>query len=144
METQCSQIQNEIDRFIESYIAAVEEHRSKLLQQVNEAKEERLKDIEKHKKEVLKRLNDTNDVVVFVDELLSEGTDVEILSFVKPILKRLEVCGKKERIPDIKVIFSSIFKRVASSKVSLDVFSRVYFYFWCSRCLTAFSFYRKK
>lgn len=103
VETQSTQIQTEIDRFIQSYLTAVEEHRSKLQLQVNQAKEERLQILEKQKKDILKRLNDTNDVVVFVDELLTEGTDVEILSFVKPILRRLEMCSKNERLPELKV-----------------------------------------
>lgn len=104
VESQCNQIQSEIERFIQSYILAVEEHRAKLQHQVEKAKEERLQILEKQKKEVFKRLSDTNDVVSFVDELLSEGTDVEILSFVKPILKRLEMCSKCDsRIPEVRI-----------------------------------------
>lgn len=93
IETHCDTVQAEIERFVRSYVAAVEEHRSRLHKQVEQVRNDKLKKLEKQKREAIRRLKDTNDAVSFVDELLSEGTDVEILSFLKPVIKRLESCS---------------------------------------------------
>lgn len=102
VEIHCDNVQRKIDEFIESYVQAIEQHRKRLQREVNEAKIEKLHRIDQHAIDLHKKLNDIRDLLAFVEELLSEGTDIEILSFVKPILKRLEVCNQKN-IPELKV-----------------------------------------
>lgn len=42
-------------------------------------------------------------MAAFIDELLNEGTDVEVLSFAQPVLKTLETCTALQKTPtDIK------------------------------------------
>lgn len=103
IENQCNQMQSEIEKFIQSYKRAVEEHRKNLHQQVHRTKEEKMHMLDMHRVELQKKINDAKEVVTFVGELLEEGTDVEILSFVKPILKKLEVCNKLDGIQEMRV-----------------------------------------
>lgn len=42
------------------------------------------------------------DVAAFIDELLNEGTDVEVLSFAKPVLKKLESCTE-DKVQELKM-----------------------------------------
>lgn len=44
-------------------------------------------------------MRNARDVVAFIDELLNEGTDVEVLSFAQPVLKKLESCTMADRAP---------------------------------------------
>lgn len=103
IENRCNQVQDEVGKFMGSYIRAVEEHHRRLDDQINQAREEKLQSVELQQMEVQKRLRDVKDVVVFTDELLTEGTDVEVLSFVKPILKKLERYSKLEPLPEIRI-----------------------------------------
>lgn len=41
-------------------------------------------------------MRNAKDVATFIDELLNEGTDVEVLSFAQPVLKKLETCTTLE------------------------------------------------
>lgn len=102
VEFQCGKIQMEIEEFIDKYIRSVEEHRKNLLQQVNQAKSEKLQEIGKRKLALHKRVREARDVAFFLEELLSEGTDVEVMSFLKPVMKKVENCGaKSELVADV-------------------------------------------
>lgn len=49
-------------------------------------------------------MRNARDVAAFIDELLNEGTDVEVLSFAQPVLKKLESCTAVEKVPiDLKM-----------------------------------------
>lgn len=52
-----------------------------------------------------RRVRGARDVAAFVDELLNEGTDVEVLSFARPILGRLDACtteNEEAASPELK------------------------------------------
>ncbi|XP_018336664.1 tripartite motif-containing protein 45-like [Agrilus planipennis] len=103
IQARCSQVQSEIEQFIDSYIKEINNHKAYLTNQVNQAKEERLRVIEQHQIALQKRLKEAKDVVTFTDELLSEATDVELLSFVKPISKKLDQCNRLKKVNNLKV-----------------------------------------
>lgn len=102
IETHCDNVKKEIDKFIDSYIQAIEQHRKKLHREVNEARIEKLHRIDQHAIDLQKHLNDIRHLLIFTDELMSEGTEVEILSFIKPILQRLEIHNHRN-IPELKI-----------------------------------------
>lgn len=60
--------------------------------QIQQARQEKLNSLEIHRKQLQKQVRSARDVAAFIDELLNEGTDVEILSFAQPVLKTLETC----------------------------------------------------
>lgn len=47
-------------------------------------------------------MKDAKDATAFIDELLNDGTDVEVLSFAKHVLKKLESCRADENY-DLKI-----------------------------------------
>lgn len=104
IENQCNQIQLEIEKFIKSYKQAIEEHRKDLHKQIRQIKEEKLQILEEQKNELNKKSKQAKEILSFVTELLDEGTEVEILNFVKPVLKKLDICNKM--IFDTKVFDS--------------------------------------
>ncbi|XP_044266934.1 tripartite motif-containing protein 45 isoform X1 [Tribolium madens] len=111
IETQCSKVQAEIEEFIEKYIKSVEEHRKKLLQQVIQTQTEKLQEIGKCKTMLHKRVREARDVAFFLDELLSEGTDVEVMSFLKPVMSKIDKCGKRDvgKVTDLSLTGSLLF-----------------------------------
>lgn len=92
IDTHCTKIQNEVEQFIDNYIKSVQQHREHLLKQIQQAKEIELRDINERKMKLHKRIKDARDVAYFLDDLLSDGMDVEVLSFIKPIFNKLERC----------------------------------------------------
>lgn len=91
-------VQDEVEQFIESYIRAVEEHRQTLQLQVMKARDVKLQAIACQQLELERRVENVNDAVQFAEDILAEGTDVEVLSFVGPLLKRLEWCSNTEEL----------------------------------------------
>ncbi|KAJ8958949.1 hypothetical protein NQ318_019720 [Aromia moschata] len=96
IEAQCNKVQSEVEKFIEDYIRSVEEHKLGLLEQIRQVREEKLQRISQEKMKLQRRIKDARDVAYFLDELLSEGTDVEVLSFVNPVMSKMERCEKSE------------------------------------------------
>lgn len=94
IESQCNQIQAEIEKFIKAYKQAIEERRKELHKQIRQIKEEKLQSLESHREDLSKRAKEAKEILEFVNDLLNEGTDVEILNFVKPILRKMDVCNK--------------------------------------------------
>ncbi|XP_023720662.1 tripartite motif-containing protein 45 isoform X3 [Cryptotermes secundus] len=92
IELQCSQVRDEVDQFIDSYISALEEHRRSLQMQVQEARESKLRMVHGQQLELERHLEDTRNAVSFAENLLSESSDIELLSLVVPVLHRLERC----------------------------------------------------
>lgn len=109
IENQCNQVQMEIEKFIKSYKQAIEDHRKELYKQVRHIKEERLQALEEQKNDLLKKSKEAREIVNFVSELLNNGTDVEILNFVKPLLKKMEICNKIDDILESNVLDSVLF-----------------------------------
>lgn len=101
-EEHYKRIENEIENFSKSYLEAVEKHRKDLLLAVDRARVEKLRRINRHCEELQKTLSEAKEAVAFTDELLSEGTDVEILGFVGFLLKKLEMCAVPA-VPDLKI-----------------------------------------
>lgn len=82
---------------------AVEEHRQTLQLQVVKARDVKIQALASQKLELEKRAENVNDAVKFAEDILSEGTDVEVLSFVGPLLKRLEWCSNTDGLLDSRV-----------------------------------------
>ncbi|XP_017777155.1 PREDICTED: tripartite motif-containing protein 45 [Nicrophorus vespilloides] len=117
VEKRCDDMRGEIESFMEDYVRAVEEHRKNLHQQLLEARNEKQQLIDRSRDDLQRRLKDARDAVAFADELLREGTDVEVLSFVKPIMRRLEHCYKLDGGRDLSASGSLQFlpKEMATS-----------------------------
>ncbi|KAJ4441301.1 hypothetical protein ANN_11155 [Periplaneta americana] len=92
IEVRCSEVQEEVDRFIDSYISALEDHRRALQLQVQEAHEAKLHTVHTQQLELERHAEDTRCAVSFAEDLLAEGSDIELLSLVVPVLRRLEWC----------------------------------------------------
>lgn len=104
IESQCNQIENEIERFTANYIRAVEEHREQLFKQLRQARQEKLNTVDIHRSELQKHFHDAEEAIRFANDLLKEGSEIELLSFVAPVMKRLEVCYKSEALlPELKI-----------------------------------------
>ncbi|KAK5646544.1 hypothetical protein RI129_005008 [Pyrocoelia pectoralis] len=103
IQNRCDRVKQEVEKYMELYISEIEKHRQRLYDEIQHAQQEKLEIIEMQQVEVQKRLRDVKEVVIFADDLLAEGTDVEILSFVKTLLRRLERCSKLEMSSDWKV-----------------------------------------
>lgn len=122
VEAQCGKVQTEIEDFIDKYIKSLEEHRKKLLQQVNQTRTEKLQEIGKCKTMLHKRVREARDTAFFLDELLSEGTDVEIMSFLKPVMSKIDKCGKKDfgKVSDLSLSGSLLFLTDETVQYSQD------------------------
>lgn len=88
---QCSQVRDEVDQFIDSYISALEEHRRSLQMQVQEARESKLHMVHGQQLELERHLEDTRNAVSFAENLLSESSDIEVI-FILHFL-----CGKPNK-----------------------------------------------
>lgn len=64
--------------------------------QIHQTKTQKRLRIEKRRNELQNRMKNAKDATAFIDELLNEGTDVEVLSFAKHVLKKLESCTGNE------------------------------------------------
>lgn len=81
-----------MERFIESYSAALEEHRRSLQRQIQEARAAKLQLVEAHARQLHSRADQAATAVAFTEDLLAEASDVELLTLVSPVLRRLEWC----------------------------------------------------
>ncbi|KAF5303196.1 hypothetical protein FQA39_LY10109 [Lamprigera yunnana] len=103
VQNRCDRVREEVEKYINEYVRAIEEHRKNLYEQINQARIEKLQLIELQQMEIKKRLKDITEAVIFTDDLLTEATDVEILSFIKPIFSKLDKFSKLELFPDWQV-----------------------------------------
>lgn len=104
IKQQNHRVQEEIETFIKSYRNAVEEHGKYLNEQLTKNKKEKFRLIQQRHNEIEKNLKDVKNIVIFTDELLREGTDVEILSFIKPILTQLDRYCSLKQLPDWQIL----------------------------------------
>lgn len=99
IQENCNQVEKELLDFIDAYAQSVQDHCRNLMGQLNRARKEKLRAIERQQLELQVRLKSAKDAVIFVDELLNEGTDVEVLSYVVPVMKKLKHCSESSTFP---------------------------------------------
>lgn len=80
------------------YLKALEFHRKTLLTQISRAKEAKIVSIKDQQIDLSKRASDADTLIKFTDELLSNGSEIEILSFVGILLRRFEYC-QNSKVP---------------------------------------------
>lgn len=102
IDADCSKIQSEVEKFIEEYIRSIEEHKNNLLDQIRHIKEEKMQQIMQEKIRLQKKIRDARDIAYFLDDLLTEGSDVEVLSFIKPVINKIEACDNLEPSSQLK------------------------------------------
>ncbi|XP_071052814.1 E3 ubiquitin-protein ligase TRIM45-like [Onthophagus taurus] len=102
IENHCNQVQGDIDKFIEAYINAIEQHRRKLHQEVQIAKIEKVHKVDVQLNDLQRQLHLAKEILAFADDLFRESNEVEFLTLVKPILRRLEVCNQIH-IPELPI-----------------------------------------
>lgn len=90
--------QTDVEVFLSEYLKALEIHRKTLLTQISRAKEAKIVSIKDQQIDLSKRASDADAVIKFTDELLSNGSEIEILSFVGILLRRFEYC-QKSKVP---------------------------------------------
>ncbi|XP_031343553.1 tripartite motif-containing protein 45-like isoform X2 [Photinus pyralis] len=105
IQSRCDRVKQEVERYMDVYLSEIERHRQRLCDQIQDAQRENLDCIAVQQAEIQRRLRDAKEVVIFTDDLLTEGTDVELLSFVRTLLKRLERYSELElshnwKVPD--------------------------------------------
>ncbi|XP_068151601.1 E3 ubiquitin-protein ligase TRIM45 [Drosophila tropicalis] len=99
----CDDIQTQVDRYMQGYFEALESHRRTLIQQINRARESKVEIILKQQLDLEKRTQQALEAVRFSQELLEVGADVEILSYVSILMKRLEYCQQFKPPVDPKI-----------------------------------------
>ncbi|RZF32166.1 hypothetical protein LSTR_LSTR004029 [Laodelphax striatellus] len=98
IQLKCTDVEKEIDKFTESYKEAVEQHRQFLKREVTQVRQNKLAALKLCHEILQTRSNQTNQVVMFTQDILNEGSDIELLSVVNLVLNRLKWC---EDIPPI-------------------------------------------
>ncbi|XP_023016743.2 E3 ubiquitin-protein ligase TRIM45 isoform X1 [Leptinotarsa decemlineata] len=122
LEAQCCRVQGEVDKFIEEYVRSVEEHKLRLLEQIKQVREEKLQSISEEKLKLQQRMKDARDIAYFLDDLLNDGSEVEVLSFLNPVISKIEKCNF-ERTQDLKVSGSLQFLREEAVKCPNNFFT---------------------
>ncbi|KAJ8927551.1 hypothetical protein NQ314_019965, partial [Rhamnusium bicolor] len=102
IEAQCNKVQTEVEQFIDDYIKSMEDHKLSLLEQIKQVREEKLQRISQEKLKLQRRIKDARDIAFFLDDLLNDGTDVEVLSFINPVMCKIEKCDNFEQIRDLQ------------------------------------------
>lgn len=70
-----------MDRYAESYKAAIDEHRAALRREVNQVRNNKLTTLHTHHDDLRARSEHTAHAVSFGQELLAESSDIEVLNF---------------------------------------------------------------
>lgn len=70
----------EVDRYAESYKAAIDEHRAALRREVNQVRNNKLTTLHTHHDDLRARSEHTAHAVSFGQELLAESSDIEVLN----------------------------------------------------------------
>ncbi|CAG9767918.1 unnamed protein product [Ceutorhynchus assimilis] len=122
IEADCCKIQCEVEKFIEDYIKSIEEHKSNLLDQIRQIRDEKMQQIIQEKLRLQKKIKNARDIAYFLDDLLSQGSDVEVLSFIKPVINKIEACDNLEPSPELKYSDSIQFLPEEAVKDSKHVF----------------------
>uniref|UniRef100_A0A1A9W5E6 B box-type domain-containing protein n=1 Tax=Glossina brevipalpis TaxID=37001 RepID=A0A1A9W5E6_9MUSC len=120
----CDEIKTQVEAFATSYFEAVEAHRNTLLQQVHRARESKVEMILEQQMNLEKRAQDASMALQFTQELTEMNSDVEILSFLKILLRRFEYCQQFKAPIDPKISDSLHFLpkiRAPSTKNQNDI-----------------------
>lgn len=88
----------EIEIFLRDYFEALEAHKESLKRQIVKAKEMKSISVTEHQEYLQKRALDTKIANQFAENLLQNGSDIEILTFIGVLQNRFEFC-QKSRIP---------------------------------------------
>uniref|UniRef100_A0A182WGF7 B box-type domain-containing protein n=1 Tax=Anopheles minimus TaxID=112268 RepID=A0A182WGF7_9DIPT len=103
INSRCEAVQQEVDAFVDEYVAALEEHRRALVEQIGNIRQAKMEMIMAQKLDLEIRSQNARAAIEFAEELLAEGSDVENLLFVSILLKRFEECLKPTRTLDSTV-----------------------------------------
>lgn len=76
--------------------------------QVNQVKEEQLKLLVNHERYLDKKIQDAKYTMKFADELLKEGNEIEILTFLDQILRKLQILTSSEEDLTLPKIMESV------------------------------------
>lgn len=90
----CDQVQIEVENFLSDYFQALELHRATLLNQISRARENKIELIKNQQNELEKRFHDAKNVIEFTNDLLAEGSDIEMMTFVGILMKRFDQCQR--------------------------------------------------
>uniref|UniRef100_A0A182IL15 B box-type domain-containing protein n=1 Tax=Anopheles atroparvus TaxID=41427 RepID=A0A182IL15_ANOAO len=100
INSRCEAVQREVDVFVDEYVAALEEHRRRLVEQIGDIRQAKTEMIMAQKLDLERRSQNARAAIEFAEELMAEGSDVENLVFVSVLLKRFEQCLKPSRTVD--------------------------------------------
>lgn len=93
IETRSNIVQKEVEGFIEIYKQSLDEHRQTLLSQVRKSKDDKLRLVNAQEITLERRIEEANHTIKFAEELLTEGSQVELLCFVNQVLAKLDWCN---------------------------------------------------
>ncbi|XP_077987172.1 E3 ubiquitin-protein ligase TRIM45-like [Glandiceps talaboti] len=103
VKEKAEQVNTEITTFFDSYVEALEKHRSVLQHRVKQVESEKRKILQLQKIQLQQILKDFEDSCNFVNDALEEGSGVEVLSIRKFLVNRLKelsvskyICEPKE------------------------------------------------
>lgn len=99
----CIETQSEVEQFLSEYFQALEVHKNTLLNQISRARENKMEVLLARQADLDRRCVEATTAITFAEELLNEGTEIEKLSFVGILNKRLEHCQKSESSMELKV-----------------------------------------
>lgn len=90
--------QNEMEIFIKNYFKALEAHKEALLCQITKAKEVQTLSIKEQQEYLIKRANELKQANRFAQNLLENGNDIEILTFIGILQNRFDFCQKSQNV----------------------------------------------
>uniref|UniRef100_A0A336KP99 CSON008495 protein n=1 Tax=Culicoides sonorensis TaxID=179676 RepID=A0A336KP99_CULSO len=99
----CIDVQSEVEQFLSEYFQALEVHKNTLLNQIAKARENKMEVLLARQADLDRRCQEAKTAITFAEELLDQGSEIEKLSFVGILTKRLEHCQKSEPSMELKV-----------------------------------------
>lgn len=88
----------EIEIFLKDYFEALDAHRESLFRQIIKAKELKSLSIMEQQEYLQKRAHESKQANSFAENLLENGNDIEILTFIGILQNRFDFC-QKAKIP---------------------------------------------
>nr|CAD7206310.1 unnamed protein product [Timema douglasi] len=92
-QVRCSQVQAEVQRFVELYMSALEEHGRSLQLQVQQARETKLQNLHSQQLNLQRCGEDARTAVRFAEDLLTDGSQIEVQ------LSHLYICERRGVTP---------------------------------------------
>lgn len=87
--------------FIKDYFKALEAHKEALLDQITKAKAVQTLSIKEQQEYLIKRANELKHANHFAQNLLENGNDIEILTFIGILQNRFDFCQKSKNVQQI-------------------------------------------